>query len=337
VITLRPVRPSDINAIVSLSNRRLWQRHTGVDEWYADPIKETNTMSWERLTLYQKYLNGGVASDPTLYKNHLNWLTRNGGFAVAAEETVGVMKRIVAYAEIWCIEEPAPIGKTGSITILEADTSFTEDPIPKLYAQCKKEIRTRGYSTLAICPFSSRAVTANLDDSRWELLALTRKYRASRGEVKACELPHKVEDLPRAELPVQELFCVDQSYAPYFLWSSIWEEFELLPEMKRAVHRSQARKVTIEYGGRSLSAVIWIWTWGDSEDYWRLSIWVPPEMQEDRDFLFECIRVAAGVWDTDEIPGFELCTDEENGSFLLNRGFKVDEEIPAEPRYYTGV
>jgi len=337
VITLRTVRPSDINAIVSLSNRRLMQRHSGADEWYSDPIKQTNPLPWERLTLYQKYLNGGAACDPVLYKNHLNWLTRNGGFSLAAEESEGVMKRIVAYTEIWCAEEPSPMGKTGSIITLDVDTTFTEDPVPKLYAQAKKEIRQRGFSTLAICPFSSRAVAANLDDSRWELLALTRHYRIARSELTPSDLPHKVEDVPRAQLPVNELFCQDQSIAPFYLWSSIWEEFELLPEMKRAVHRSQARKVNIEFAGQSITAVIWIWTWGDVEDYWRLSVWVPPERSEDRELLFELARIAAQVWNSDDVPGFDLCVDEENGSFLVNRGFKLDEERPAEPRFYTGV
>lgn len=337
MITLRPIRPSDINAIVSLSNRRLWQRHTGVDEWYGDPARQANPLPWDRLTLYQKYLNGGVACDPVLYKNHLNWLTRNGGFVLAAEESQGVMKRIVAFAEVWCSEEPSPMGKTGSLIVLEVDTTFTEDPVPKLYAQSKKETRSRGFSTLAICPFSSRAVLANLDDSRWELLALTRRYRISHSELPPSDLPHTVEDSPRAELPVHELFCLDQSFAPHNLWSSIWEEFELLPEMKKAVHRSQARKIHIEYGGQSLTAVVWIWTWGDVEDYWRLSIWVPPGREEDRELMYELAKIAAEIWKAPEIPGFELCLDEENGSFLTNRGFKNDEKAPGEPRYYTAV
>jgi hypothetical protein len=337
VITLRLIRPSDINAIVSLTNRKLWQRHSGVDEWYSDPVKETNLVSWERLTLYQKYLHGGVGCDPILYKNHLNWITRNGGFVIAAEETVGVMKRIVAFAEIWCAEEPAPMGKTGSIITLEVDTNFTEDPVPKLYANAKKEIRARGYSTLAICHFSSRAVAANLDDSRWELLGLTRRYRIAREALTPCELPHSVEEVAHGAMPVHELFCVDQSVSPLNHWSSVWEEFELLPEMKRSVHRSKARKVNIEYHGRSIVAVIWAWTWGDVEDYWRLSIWVPADLEEDRELIYELARIAAQTFDADDIPGFDLCADEENGSFLVNRGFKVDEEKPAEPRYYTGV
>ncbi len=337
LITLRPIRPSDINAIVSLSNRRLWQHHSGVDEWHTDPINQANLVPWEKLTLFQKYLNGGVACDPTLYKNHLNWLTRNGGFVLAAEETVGVMKRIVAYAEIWCIEEPSPIGKTGSIIKIEADTTFTEDPIPKLYANAKKEIRARAYSTLAICPFGSNAVSSNLDDSRWELLALTRRYRISRADLSPCELPHKVEEVARAELAIQNLFCVDQSIPPFYNWASVWEEFELLPEMKRAIHRSQARRVELEYHGKTITTVIWIWSWGDVEDFWRLTFWIPPELEEDRELILELTRIAAEIWDTDDVPGFDLCADEENGSFLVNRGFKVDEELPAEPRYYTGV
>jgi hypothetical protein len=337
VITLRTIRPSDINAIVSLSNRRLWQHHTGYDEWYTDVVKKTNQLPWERLTLFQRYLHGGVWCDPSLYKNHLNWLTRNGGFAIAAEEAVGVMKRVVAFTEIWCTDEPSPIGKTGSVTIIQADTSFTEDPIPKLYAHAKKEIRARGFSTLGICPFSSRAVSANLDDSRWELLALNRYYRIPRTNLPAPEMPHRVEDVPRTDLPVNALFCLDQSSTPYYLWSSIWEEFELLPEMKGASQRSQARKVTIEHGGQNLTAVLWIWTWGDVEDYWRLSIWVPPGKEEDRELLFELTRIAAQIWNSDDVPGFELCADEENGSFLTNRGFTMDEERPAEPRYYTAV
>ena len=337
MITLRPIRPSDINAIVSMSNRRLWQRHTGYDEWYSDPVKKTNQFPWEKLTLYQKFLNGGVWCEPGLYKNHLNWLTRSGGFALAAEESEGVIKRIVAFCEILCTEEPAPIGKTGSITVIEADTTFTEDPIPKLYAHAKKEIRSRGLSTLAICPFSSKAVAANLDDSRWELLALTRRYRIARTDLTPSELPHSVEDAPRSDLPVEDLFCLDQSFPPYYFWSFVWEEFELLPEMKGAANRSQARKVTIERGGKSFTAVIWIWTWGDVEDYWRLSLWVPPGMEEDQEILFELIRIASKIWDTEEVPGFELVTDEENGSFLINRGFSTNEDQPAEPRYYAAV
>lgn len=337
MIILRTIRPSDINAIVSLSNRRLWQRHSGVDKWYTDPVEKENTQNWERLTLYQRYLNGGVGCDPVLYKNHLNWLMRNGGFVLAAEESDGIMTRIVAFAEIWCTEEPSPMGKTGSIITFEVDTAFTEDPVPKLYSQCKKEIRARGYSTLAICPFSSQAVVANLDDSRWELLSLTRRYRIARGALSPSEVPHKLEDIPRTEMPIQELFCLDQSIAPYYNWASIWEEFELLPEMKRAAHRSQARKVTLEYNGRSITAVIWIWTWGDEQGYWRLGIWVPPELEEDQELMYELVRIAAQVWDTDDIPGFILCVDEENGAFLVNRGFTTNEEEPAEPRYYTGV
>ena len=53
--------------------------------------------------------------------------------------------------------------------------------------------------------------------------------------------------------------------------------------------------------------------------------------------IFELTRIAAQTFDSDDIPGFEIGTDEENGSFLVNRGFKVDEEVPAEPRFYTGV
>lgn len=337
MITLRPTRPSDINAVVSLSNRRLWQRHTGYDEWYTDPVKKTNQVPWERLTLYQRFLNGGVWCDPSLYKNHLNWLTRGGGFGLVAEESKGVMKRVVAFCEIWCTEEPAPMGKTGSITILEADTHFTEDPVPKLYANAKKEIRARGYSTLAICPFSSRAVTANLDDGRWELLALTRKYRIANAALTPSELPHRVEDAHRTSLPVNELYCLDQSVSPLHYWLSVWEEFELLPEMKGAVHRSQARKVIIERGGQSITAVLWIWTWGDVEDYWRLSLWVPSGLEEDQELMYELIRIASEIWKPDAITGFILCTDEEDGSFLLNRGFRTNEAEPGEPRYYTAV
>ncbi len=337
MITIRTIRPSDINAIVSLSNRRLWQRHTGTDGWYTDPVKKENPQPWDRLTLYQKFLNGGVGCDPVLYKNHLNWLMRNGGFALAAEESDGIVKRIIAFAEVWCCEEPSPMGKTGSIIAFDVDTAFNEDPVPKLYAQCKKDIRSRGHSTLAICPFSSRAVTANLDDSRWELLSLTRRYRIARADLPEPQSSHKVEDIPRAEMPVRELFCLDQSIAPYYNWASIWEEFELLPEMKRAAHRSQARKISLEHNGKPITAVIWIWTWGDVQDYWRLSIWVPPEMEEDRDLMFELVSIAAKVWDTEDVPGFILCVDEENGSFLANRKFTFDEEEPAEPRYYTGV
>ncbi|MCX6640865.1 MAG: hypothetical protein NTW14_10350 [bacterium] len=337
MITLRPIRPSDINAIVSLSNRRLWQRGTGYDEWYTDPVKKTNQLPWDNLTLYQRFLTSGVWCDPLLYKNHLNWLTRNGGFVLAAEESDAVMKRIVAFAEIWCAEEPAPMGKTGSIVIMEADTTFIEDPISKLYAHAKKEIRSRGFSTLAICPFSSRAVSANLDDSRWELLALTRKYRIARSGLTPTTIPYTIEDAPIAEMPVKELFCLDQSTSPSYLWSSIGEEFELLPEMKGAIQRGRAKKVRMEHQGQSITAVIWLWTFGDLQDYWRLGIWVPPGMEENREMMYELVRISAEVWNTEDIPGFELCVDEENGSFLINRGFSIDENIPAEPRYYTGV
>lgn len=337
MITLKPVRPSDINAIVSLSNRALWQRHTGYDEWHADPVKKTNSLPWEKLTLYQRYLNAGVWCDPLLYKNRMNWLTRNGGFAVAAEESEDAIKRIVAFAEIWCTEEPSPLGKTGSIIIIEADTKFTEDPIPKLYNHAKKEIRARGFSTLAICPFSSRAVTANLDDQRWQLLALTRRYRIPHSSLTPGELPHSIEELAPADLPVQNLFCLDQSVTPAYLWNSIWEEFELLPEMKGAIHRSRGRKINLEYLGQRITAVLWIWTFGDLEDYWRLGIWVPPGKEEDRTLTFELARIASEIWTGEEVPGFELCADEENGPFLTNRGFTVDEEKPAEPRYYTAL
>ncbi|TKJ40069.1 hypothetical protein CEE37_10045 [candidate division LCP-89 bacterium B3_LCP] len=336
MITLRPVRTSDINAIVSLSNRRLWQQHTGVDEWPTDPVKKTKMLPWERLTMYQKYLNGGVWCDPSMYKNHFNWLTRNGGFVLGAEETEGVMKRLVAFCEIWCAEEPSPIGKTGSVTIIQADTTFTEDPIPKLYAFAKKEVRSRGFSTLAICPFSSRALAANLDDSRWELLALNRKYRISRSELSPSELPHSVTDIPHSDLPMGDLLSLDQSFVPSYLWASLWEEFEQIPEMRGSMQRSQVRKVTIEKSGQSINAVLWIWTLGDLEDYWRLGIWVSPEKRDDQELMYDLVRIAAQVWD-EEIPGFELCVDEENGSFLVNRQFKLDEEIPAEPRFYTAV
>jgi len=337
VITIRPVRPSDINAIVSLANRRLWQRHTGYDEWYTDPIKKGTMLPWEKLSLYQRYLNGGVWSDPVLYKNHLNWLTKSGGFSLAAEETEGVMKRIVAFAEIWCADEPSPLGKTGSLVVFEVDTHFSEDPAAKLYAQAKKDIRNRGYSTLAISPFSSHAVTANLDDRRWELLALTRRYRIARADLTPPEIPHRVEDLPRTELPLQELFCLDQSMPPSYLWASLWEEFDLIPEMKGAIRRLPARRVFIGSGSEDQTAVIWPWLLSDTQDYWRLGVWVPPEKHEDRELLYELVRIAAEVYGAEDIPGFELCVDEENGSFLINRGFSVNEAQPAEPRYYTAL
>ncbi len=337
MITIRPVRPSDINAIVSLSNRRLWQRHTGYDEWYTDPIKKTSQSPWEKLSPFQRYLNSGVWCDPILYKNHLNWLTKNGGFSLAAEETEGVMKRLVAFTEIWCAEEPSPMGKTGSIIILEADTHFVEDPSPKLYAQAKKDIRSRGFSTLAICPFSSRAVTANLDDRRWELLALARHYRLARANLTPSELPHKFAEVARAELPVGELFCLDQSNIPGYHWASLWEEFEQLPEMKGTIRRTPAHKVTVEYHGESLTAVLWLWSFSDPQDYWRLAVWLPPGKEDDRELVYELVRMAGEIWNTDEIAGFDLVADEENGSFLINRGFATDESRPAEPRYYTAL
>lgn len=337
MITLRLVRPSDINAIVSLSNRRLWQRHTGYDQWYTDPVKKSNQTPWERLTLYQRYLNAGVWCDPILYKNHLNWLTKSGGFSLAAEETEGVMKRIIAYCEIWCAEEPSPMGKTGSIIIMEADTHFVEDPIPRLYAQAKKEIRARGYSTLAICPFSSRAVTANLDDRRWELLAHNRLYRIPKAKLTASAIPHKIEEVPRSDQTIHELFCIDQSQPPSYLWASMWEEFEVVPEMKGALRRQPVRRVHLEYGGQSLTAMLWLWTLSDPEDYWRLSVWVPPGKEDDRDLLFELTRIAAEIWPGSDIPGFTISADEENGAFLINRGFTTDETKPAEPRYYTAL
>ncbi|MFH1863142.1 MAG: hypothetical protein ABH878_10080 [bacterium] len=337
MITLRTIRPSDINAIVSLSNRRLWQRHTGVDEWYADPIKKDMLMPWERLTLYQRFLNAGVWCDPILYKNHLNWLTRNGGILLVAEETALGMQRVIAFTEIWCSEEPSPIGKTGSIIIIEADTSFVEDPVSKLYTHSKKEIRARGFSTLAICPFGSRAVTANLDDRRWELLSLSQRYRIPRADIPACVATHQVEEVPVNELPVRELFCLDQSYPPHYLWSSIWEEFEMLPEIRNASYRSKTRKVQLEHDGQQVTAVIWIRIWSDQEDYWKLSIWVPSGREDDRELMYELVKIAAEVWNTDDVPGFELTLDEENGSFLQNRGFQVDESVLAEPRYYTAL
>ncbi len=337
MITIRPVRPSDINAIVSLSNRRLWQRHTGYDEWYTDPVKKTNLVPWEKLTLYQRYLNAGVWCDPFLYKNHFNWLTKNGGLTLAAEETEGVMKRIVAFTEIWCAEEPSPLGKTGSIIILELDTHFVEDPISKLYAQAKKEIRSRGYSTLAICPFSSRAVTANLDDRRWELLALTRLYRIARANITPGTGVYRLEEVPRTELPIHELFAQDQSIPPGYWWASLSDEFELIPEMKASLRRKPTYKIHLEHQGSSIVALLWLWTLSDPEDYWRLSVWVPTGKEDDRELLYELVRIAAQIWNTDDIPGFVLCADEENGSFLINRGFIYDENKPAEPRYYTAL
>ncbi|HEX7344050.1 MAG TPA: hypothetical protein VF398_07285 [bacterium] len=337
MITLRLVRPSDINAIVSLSNRRLWQRHTGYDEWPTDPAKKTNQVPWEKLTLYQRYLNAGVWCDPLLYKNHLNWLTKSGGFALAAEETDGVMKRLVAYCEIWCADEPSPLGKTGSILIMEADTHFAEDPIPKLYAQAKKEIRSRGHSTLAICPFSSRAVTAHLDDRRWELLALNRLYRIPRAKLTRSTLPHQIEEVPRTDATQHELFCLDQAQPPSYLWASFWEEFEVLPEMRGALRRQAARRVYLEYGGQRSTAILWLWSLSDPEDYWRLSIWMPAGKEDDRELLFELTRLAAEIWSSAEFPGFVVSADEENGAFLSNRGFITDEAWPAEPRYYTAL
>jgi hypothetical protein len=337
VIAIRPVRPSDINAIVSLSNRRLWSRHTGFDEWYTDPIKKTSMLPWEKLSLYQRYLNAGVWCDPVLYKNHLNWLSKNGGFSLAAEETEGVMKRLVAFTEVWCADEASPIGKTGSMVILEADTQFTEDPISKLYAQTKKEIRSRGYSTLAICPFSSRAVYANLDDRRWELLSHARFFRLPKSALTPSTLTYRVEEPPRTELNINELYCLDQSVPPGYLWSSLWDEFDQIPEMKGSLRKQAPRRVHLEHNGQALEAILWLWTLSDVEDYWRLNIWVPPGKEDDRELVFELIRIAAGIWNSDDIPGFVLTADEENAAFLSNRGLKADETRPAEPRYYTTV
>ncbi len=337
MIAIRPVRPSDINAIVSLSNRRLWQRHTGYDEWFTDPVKKTSQSSWEKLSLYQRYLNAGVWCDPVLYKNHLNWLGKTGGFSLAAEETEGVMKRIVAFTEVWCADEPSPIGKTGSVIILETDTHFTEDPVSKLYAQTKKEIRSRGYSTLAICPFSSRAVTANLDDRRWELLSLVRLFRVPRANLTRSSLTFRVEEPPRAELNTNELFGLDHSWPPSYFWASMWDEFEQIPEMKGAIRKQTPRRVHLEYNGQALTAVLWLWNLGDVEDYWRLGLWVPQGREDDRELTYELARIAAAIWNTDEVPGFVIGADEENAAFLINRGLVADESKPAEPRYYTTV
>jgi hypothetical protein len=229
------------------------------------------------------------------------------------------------------------MGKTGSIIILEADTHFVEDPIPKLYAQAKKEIRSRGYSTLAICPFSSRAVSANLDDRRWELLALNRLYRIPRANLTKSPLPHHIEEVPRTDTALQELFCLDQTAPPGYWWASLWEEFEVVPEMRGALRRQTARRVHLEYGGQSLTAVLWLWTLGDPEDYWRLALWVPQGREDDRELIFELTRVAAQIWVSDDYPGFAVSADEENSAFLLNRGFTMDESKPAEPRYYTAL
>lgn len=337
MIAIRPVRPSDINAIVSLSNRRLWQRHTGFDEWHTDPVKKTTQVPWEKLSLYQRYLNAGVWCDPVLYKNHLNWLGKNGGFALCAEETEGVMKRLTAFTEVWCAEEPSPMGKTGSVIILEVDTHFTEDPVSKLYSQTKKEIRSRGYSTLAICPFSSRAVSANLDDRRWELLSLARFFRVPKSALTPSSLQFRVEEPPRTEINVNEMVCLDQSVPPGYLWASLWDEFDQIPEMRGAIRKQVPRRVHLEYGGQALTALLWLWTLGDVEDFWRLSIWAPPGKEDDRELAFELMRIAAGVWKTDDVPGFVFAADEEGAAFLTNRGLAADESRPAEPRYYTAV
>lgn len=337
MIAIRPVRPSDINAIVSLSNRRLWQRHTGYDEWYTDPVKKSTLLPWEKLSLYQRYLNAGVWCDPVLYKNHLNWLGKNGGFSLAAEETEGVMKRIVAFTEVWCAEEPSPMGKTGSVIVLEVDTHFSEDPVSKLYAQTKKEIRSRGYSTLAVCPFSSRAVYANLDDRRWELLSHARFFRAPRTALTAPTLQYRVDEPARTEINVSELFCLDQSLPPPYLWASLWDEFEQIPEMKGAIRKQTPRRVQVETGGQTLTAILWLWTLSDVEDFWRLAIWVPPGKEDDRELVFELIRIAGAIWNSEDVPGFVIVADEENAAFLTNRGLLADESRPAEPRYYTAV
>jgi hypothetical protein len=247
------------------------------------------------------------------------------------------MKRLVAFTEVWCADEAPPIGKTGSVVIMEADTHFTEDPISKLYAQTKKEIRSRGYSTLAICPFSSRAVYANLDDRRWELLSHARFFRLPKADLTPSTLQYRVEEPSRSELNVNELYCLDQSVSPAYLWASLWDEFDQMPEMKGAIRKQTPRRVHLEYNGQALEAVLWLWTLSDVEDYWRLSIWVPPGKEEDRDLVFELIRIAAGIWNGDDIPGFVLTADEENAAFLSNRGLKADETRPAEPRYYTAV
>lgn len=247
------------------------------------------------------------------------------------------MKRIVAYCEIWCADKPSPMGKTGSIIILEADTHFIEDPISKLYTQTKKEIRSRGYSTLAICPFSSRAVTANLDDRRWELLALNRLYRVPRSSQKPSPLNPKIEEIPRTDTTVNELFCLDQAQPPGYWWASLWDEFEVMPEMKGALKRKPARRVSLDYNGQATTAVLWAWTLGDAENFWRLSIWVPPGKEDDRELIFELVRMAGQIWSGDDIPGFIFSADEENAAFFSNRGVVFDESRPAEPRYYASV
>ncbi len=333
MIAIRPIRPSDINAVVSLYNRRLWQRHSGFDEWNPDPAHPGMMLPWEKLTLYQRWLNAGVWCDPVLYKNHLNWLTKSGGFALAAEETAGVMKRLTGMIEVWCGEEPAPLGKTGSVVLLEVDTQFGEDPASKLYAQAKKEIRNRSYSTLAICPFSSRAVNANLDDRRWELVALTRRYRVRRDKLGA-PVAYRAEELSRPDLP-GDFYCLDQSAPPAYQWNSLWEEFDGAPEVRGSLRRQPAQRVTLDHGGSSVTAALWIWATSDAEDYWRLALWVPAGRHEDRELTHKLAVIAGAIWA--DVPGFELVADEENGPYLLNRGFTLDESRPGEPRYYTAV
>ncbi len=108
-------------------------------------------------------------------------------------------------------------------------------------------------------------------------------------------------------------------------------------EIKRSSHSRYWLILLLAYNGQSITPALWIWIWSDPEDYYRLSIWVPPEMEDDPELMYELARIAAEIWSGEKFPGFELRTDEENGSFLTNRGFTVDREKPAEPRYYSAL
>jgi GNAT superfamily N-acetyltransferase len=181
-VVVRPARPDDA-AAVSLVHRSdviAWKRWDAHDQ----PL----WAEYERLTAFERWLNGGPWMDEELCRRHLAHMQGTGRVALVAE----VQGAVCAEAEAYFGEEPAPFGSHLNLTVLYTRRGHSGHGLGSaLLRSLTEKARASGCETLSVSSVSAPGFYARFGFTcwqRWRALTLRADVRNLQYEGDPCGL-----------------------------------------------------------------------------------------------------------------------------------------------------
>lgn len=182
-----------------------------VDKWRR---KNGETVSYEELTPFERWLHGGPWMDPETIELHFEILKESGGRAFVA--VLG--DKVVGEAEVVFSEEPEPYGKYCFLEVLVVHKNYRRRGIgTRLVEYCIEYAKEQGYAVFDVIPEDERAKRLYLKLGFKKMFDLCKMRREC--EVGETELVFK-EISPR-EHP-KDMFLVSGHWYPsIYIWQNI--------------------------------------------------------------------------------------------------------------------